>query len=80
MAVAQQRTEAGAILRSGLNQVALAIPPGARGIAVLVIDSTGAEVGAAWKTDRGWTIEQALRVAVREGRARDVSFLTRVTW
>lgn len=65
-----QRTEAGALLRSGLDQVArLPLPPGKRGRAVVVTDLQQIEVGMAWQTARGWRIDATVSAAVRGGRA-----------
>jgi len=73
-----QRTPGGALLRSALDKVT--IPPGRKGQAVLVATKDGAELGAAWLTPRGWTIEANVRAAVRDGRARDVAVTLGVTW
>lgn len=73
-----QRTPGGALLRSALDKVS--IPPGRKGQAVLVATKDGAELGAAWLTPRGWTIEGNVRAAVREGRATDVTVTLGVTW
>lgn len=76
-----QRTPEGAELRTHLNEASmLRIPEGAKGVAVLVIDKSGVELGAAMRTAKGWTIEPTLKAAVRRGRVVDVSVIARVTW
>lgn len=65
-----QRTEAGALLRSGLEQVArLPLPAGKRGRAVVVTDLEQVEVGMAWQTARGWRIDASVSTAIKGGRA-----------
>ena len=66
-----RRTEAGALLRSGLDAIrrqSLPIPSGRTGVVAVVADASGVEVGAAVMTARGWTIEASVRAAVHEGR------------
>lgn len=66
-----RRTEAGALLRSGLDAIAkqaMTVPNGRRGVVAVVVDQHGAEVGAAFLTARGWTVEASVRAAMREGR------------
>ena len=66
----EQRTEAGALLRSGLDQIArLPLPEGKRGRAVVVTDLQQVEIGVAWQTARGWRIDASVSAAIRGGRA-----------
>lgn len=70
-AAPEQRTEAGALLRSGLDAIAkqaMTVPEGRRGVVAVVVDERGAEVGAAFLTARGWTVEASVRAAVKDGR------------
>lgn len=67
----ERRTEAGTLLRAGLDAIerqAMTVPEGRRGVVAVVLDETGAEVGAAFLTKRGWTVEAAVRAAVKDGR------------
>lgn len=70
-AIPEQRTEAGALLRAGLDAIAkqaMTVPEGRRGVVAVVVDERGAEVGAAFLTKRGWTVEASVRAAVKDGR------------
>lgn len=67
----ERRTEAGTLLRAGLDAIerqAMTVPEGRRGVVAVVLDETGAEVGAAFLTKRGWTVEASVRAAVKDGR------------
>lgn len=74
----------GAILRAGLAAVErsldLSVPDGRQAIAVLVVNRDGVTVGGATRTKRGWVLQSALEVAVREGRVRDVEFRSSIVF
>lgn len=65
----EQRTEAGALLRSGLalaEQVPL--PDDANGQLVMATDLHDAYVGVAIRTKKGWRIDAGISAAIRDGR------------
>lgn len=65
------RTEQGALLRSGLDAIkrqALAVPDDRRVVVAAVYDGDGVEVGAAFLTSRGWTLEGNVRAEFRNGK------------
>lgn len=65
----EQRTEAGALLRSGLEILSQnTLPDGVNGQVVVVTDMKDAYVGAAWRTKQGWTVDVGVSAAVRGGR------------
>lgn len=69
--VFEQRTAAGALLRSGLDQIAQLPPlaPGKKGRAAIVTDGTGLGVGVAWVTPQGWRVDAHVSTAIKHGRA-----------
>lgn len=76
-----RNTEVGALQRAAFDEAKrqLEIPDGRRGVLVLAVDNEGAEIGGAFLTKRGWTIEPSLKVEGFKGRPQ-VRFLTRVVF
>lgn len=69
------RRPEGALLRSGLDAIkrqAIEIPPGKRlrvGVGVELQDgAVSGEIGAAWLTPQGWTVEASVNAAIGQGQ------------
>lgn len=81
------RQPAGALLRSGLDAIAkqgLEIPPGKKGRVGVVIERedgiTGAEIGAAWLTDKGWKVDASIGAAIGQGHRPRVAGTLQITF
>lgn len=81
------RQPEGALLRAGLDAIkrqGLEIPPGKKGrvgVAVERADGTlGAEIGAAWLTDKGWQVDASIGAAIGNGQRPRVAGSLQVTW
>ncbi|WP_291988333.1 hypothetical protein [Luteitalea sp.] len=73
----ERRTEAGALLRTGLEEMERqikAVPTGRKGTVVVVWTNDQVALGTAWHTARGWDISASLSAAVTDGKARDLTF------
>ncbi len=69
----EQRTEAGALLRTGLALAEQApLPDGAKGQIVMATDLHDVYVGVAVRTKRGWRVDAGISAAVRDGRSLKV--------
>lgn len=67
--MSDQRTEAGALLRSGLAEVErIAIPAGRKGRAVVVTDLQDVRIGMAWQLPNGWQVDANVTAAIKGGR------------
>jgi len=65
-----QRTEAGALLRTGLDLVQeMAVPSGKRLIGVVVVDKTQRVIGFAAKLPKGWELHGTISQDVAAGKA-----------
>lgn len=64
-----QRTEAGALLRSGLDLITeMEIPPGKHLIGAVVVDKDQRTLGVAVRTKAGWELKGEISQAVQDGR------------
>lgn len=78
-AAMEQRTEAGALLRSAFDGVTLR--EGEHGRVVFVADgSSGAALGVAARVGDRWVLSGSLKVAVRDGRARNPVVEVGLSW
>lgn len=63
------RTDAGALLRSGLDQIAaLPLPEGSKGQLVVVTDLQEYYIGTAIRLPKGWQIDAGISGAIRDGK------------
>lgn len=76
----ERRTAEGAILRSGLDAVAKEfpdIPAGKTRVVEVALYDGRVELGSAWLTKNGWTIET--KVAAKVLKAKDIGIFIRLT-